>query len=721
MLPLAISLLAACEDRAPVAPELPPILGLPGTYDTRALDCTANVRAGTVVCLAAGAGASASRRAIVGGQGTFVTLASSNVHYDTASAAFTFDATVRNLLGVTPGTVAQAMGTKDGVAADSLRVFFQNPPTATSGTGTITVDTARTGSFTAGGQSYYAYPGPLASGATSAARGWKFTVPVTVGTFTFKVYVQAPLEPRLVISEVMANPNATDDSLGEYVEIANVGRDPVELNGWRLASRSGSSTEQVTFSTSMVVPANGFGIIAARSNPARNGGVTAIGEWGGTAIQLSNTTSATAPDFVALRRPVASGTAPAIDSVIWATGGATTAPPTGRTRELLDLTADNTVMASAAWNTGYRKYGVGDGTGDFDRGTPGGANAPLVPVGPVAVVRISPGFEVVDTLHQFRRFSAFAEDTLGQASPTTITWSSTNPAVATIDGTGLVTHADTGKTVIVATAANGKADSTVYGVFQYSPAAIYRNHVEFGLPTPGGGNNDILIVPPQRTQYALSYNASRGGPNWVSWDLNRTHFGRVARAPTFFTDPALVPYGVYQVTTNDYTNSGYSRGHMCQSEQRTQTRADNDTTFLTTNILPQFQDLNGGPWGELETYGNELARFNQKEIYNISGGIFPATPATLKNEGKVAIPTTTWKIMVILPYGKGLADVHSASDVQIIVVNMPNVTGIASEHWQQYTTTVDAIEAATGYDFLSALPDAIEAEVEARPSATVIN
>jgi hypothetical protein len=33
--------------------------------------------------------------------------------------------------------------------------------------------------------------------------------------------------------------------------------------------------------------------------------------------------------------------------------------------------------------------------------------------------------------------------------------------------------------------------------------------------------------------------------------------------------------------------------------------------------------------------------------------------------------------------------------------------------WQMYVTTVDAIEAATGYDFLAGLPDDIEALVEA--------
>ncbi|HEX6038787.1 DNA/RNA non-specific endonuclease, partial [Longimicrobium sp.] len=93
--------------------------------------------------------------------------------------------------------------------------------------------------------------------------------------------------------------------------------------------------------------------------------------------------------------------------------------------------------------------------------------------------------------------------------------------------------------------------------------------------------------------------------------------------------------------------------------------------------------------------------------------IYGATPATLNGAGRVAIPSHTWKVIVVMNGGQGLADVTSASSIQVIAVNMPNVGGIQANDWPMYRTTVDAIEAATGYDLLSALPDAIEAAVEA--------
>lgn len=52
------------------------------------------------------------------------------------------------------------------------------------------------------------------------------------------------------------------------------------------------------------------------------------------------------------------------------------------------------------------------------------------------------------------------------------------------------------------------------------------------------------------------------------------------------SDPAL-PEGWYKVTTSAYTGSGFDRGHNVPSADRTRTVADNSTTFLMTNIIPQ--------------------------------------------------------------------------------------------------------------------------------------
>jgi endonuclease G len=243
---------------------------------------------------------------------------------------------------------------------------------------------------------------------------------------------------------------------------------------------------------------------------------------------------------------------------------------------------------------------------------------------------------------------------------------------------------------------------------------VYRNHVEFGTPRDRDPADDYLLA---KRQYVLSYNPRLNVANWVSWNLNRTHFGDEPRSPAFMADSAL-PARFTRVVASDYSGSGYSRGHMVRSEERTATPEDNASTFLLTNVLPQTQDLNAGPWLGLERYLQEQAQREGREIYVVAGGIFPAQPQTLRGRGKVAVPTRTWKIAVMLPYGRGLADVKSARDLRVIAVDMPNVNGIATKPWREYLTTVDALEQATGYDFLDQLPDEIEAEVEQVPART---
>jgi DNA/RNA endonuclease G (NUC1)/PKD repeat protein len=307
----------------------------------------------------------------------------------------------------------------------------------------------------------------------------------------------------------------------------------------------------------------------------------------------------------------------------------------------------------------------------------------------------------------------------------TLVWSSSDPSVATVDELGYVTAVAAGSVTITATAASGAFGTVGVTVMNPEPVvATYRNHLEFGAPSDADPSDDIILA---KTQYVLSYNASRGGPNWVSWNLNGSQFGSVPRCDCFSAD-ATLPSGVYRVVDFDYRNGGYDRGHMVQSESRTTTLTENSATFLLTNILPQAAENNQGPWSKLENELNDSVRTGGKEIYVVAGGIYSATPGTLKNEGKVAIPDYTWKVAVIVKAGQGLADVKSASDLQVIAIRMPNLvgvtgpasaTGIRNLPWQNYVTTVDALEQATGYDLLVALPDGVERVVESNDRAPV--
>lgn len=239
-------------------------------------------------------------------------------------------------------------------------------------------------------------------------------------------------------------------------------------------------------------------------------------------------------------------------------------------------------------------------------------------------------------------------------------------------------------------------------------------HLEMGIPTGGDGEPAYLL---KRKQYALSYNGTKNVPNWVSSNLNASYFGDVERKQgQFMPDPDLPPQ-FYKVRHQDYSNTGFDRGHMVRSEERTATREDNDATFYTTNLLPQYHDLNAGPWLRLEEFCQFLSVRKKKELYIICGGIFPKNYQTIGKRNNVAVPSHCFKIIVVLESGQGVKDVNE--NTTVLAAIMPNVEGIKGEQWRQYQTTVDEIEQRTGFDFLTAVPKKIQDVIESRKSTSL--
>ncbi len=235
-------------------------------------------------------------------------------------------------------------------------------------------------------------------------------------------------------------------------------------------------------------------------------------------------------------------------------------------------------------------------------------------------------------------------------------------------------------------------------------------HLLLGNPSNAatGNPNNLLLA---RSQYVLAYNRDRGTANWASWQVSADWLGEAERQDNFRQDGGL-PTGVYQVTPNDYRKTGYDRGHIVPSADRTRTVQDNAATFLMTNILPQAPDNNRGVWRELEEYTRDLVYQLDREVMVIAGGY--GDRGQLAN-GRITIPSRLWKIIVVLDQpGQGLAGVTAAT--QVIAVDMPNQDTV-NDDWRVYQTSIDRIELATGYDFLALVPTAIQDQLESRATA----
>jgi len=232
----------------------------------------------------------------------------------------------------------------------------------------------------------------------------------------------------------------------------------------------------------------------------------------------------------------------------------------------------------------------------------------------------------------------------------------------------------------------------------------------FGNPsgaTPDIANENNYLM--HKPQYSLSYNRGKATANWVAWRLDSNWIGSTDRQDDFRPDPAL-PIGWYQVTDVDYSGSGYDRGHMCPSGDRTNSIPNNSATFLMTNMVPQTAANNQGPWEEFETYCRTLAQ-QGKEIYIMSG---PTGNIGTIAQGHVVVPAFTWKVVLVLPNGSDdLSRVTKGTRAfGIIVPNQPPLD--INAPWRNFRVTVNAVETLTGYDFFNLVPKNTQELMERR-------
>ncbi|WP_310484843.1 DNA/RNA non-specific endonuclease [Chamaesiphon sp. VAR_48_metabat_403] len=230
--------------------------------------------------------------------------------------------------------------------------------------------------------------------------------------------------------------------------------------------------------------------------------------------------------------------------------------------------------------------------------------------------------------------------------------------------------------------------------------------------SPGNAENYLIVRP----QYALSYSKRKGTANWVAWELNASWLGDARRVGKFAPDEEL-PAGWERIKPSDYTGSGFDRGHMTNSEDRSRSPEDNIATFLMTNIIPQSPDNNQGVWVQLENYCRVLAR-SGKELFIVSGGhgqggIGKNGLRATVGQGKVVVPALTWKVILVLDKpNSGMAGVDK--NTRTIAVIIPNKQGVRDDPWQQYRTSVKEVEQLTGYKFFTSVPAEIREAIASK-------
>ena len=128
-------------------------------------------------------------------------------------------------------------------------------------------------------------------------------------------------------------------------------------------------------------------------------------------------------------------------------------------------------------------------------------------------------------------------------------------------------------------------------------------------------------------------------------------------------------------------------------------------SFFLSNMCPQEGSLNSGKWSVLEARIRDWVR-ERGRLWIITGPIFTAGPQWERHrvigDDHVAVPPAFYKIVV---------DARQGRTPEVLAFWMPN-QGLTGHDLEEYLRSVDEIERATGLDFLSGLPQEVQARVE---------
>lgn len=252
---------------------------------------------------------------------------------------------------------------------------------------------------------------------------------------------------------------------------------------------------------------------------------------------------------------------------------------------------------------------------------------------------------------------------------------------------------------------------------------LANRNVRFGYPGPASADpayRDAFLI--ERSQYVLCYNEPRRIPNWVSWQLTAADIGNTDRGA--FVPDILLPPGFTRVTTHDYDRSGFDRGHLCPSKDRSDTRENNDATFFLTNVAPQAPKFNRQSWERLEAYCRDLALQGQEvSICAGTAGVGGTGEGGYREQigassTQIAVPGQFWKVILVTQQPGAWPTAQSRT----IAVVMPN-NQESGDDWTRFRVSPRDVERLSGCRFFPALPpevaDPILSRVDTAPIGPV--
>ena len=216
------------------------------------------------------------------------------------------------------------------------------------------------------------------------------------------------------------------------------------------------------------------------------------------------------------------------------------------------------------------------------------------------------------------------------------------------------------------------------------------DNLNYGVP----GAADAII---EREGYALGYIEKHEQPAWVQYIMTAEEVSRRAakRGDDFRPDPD-VPTG--SATPQDYTRSGYDRGHLAPAADMSFSVKTMSESFYMSNMSPQAPQFNRGIWSKLEKQVRHFAT-REKRIVVVTGPVLPAEKTITIGSSRVTVPEYYYKVIY-----------DTTPPEKMIAFVLPNKG--SSADLRNYTVTVDRVEELTGLDFFSTVPQPKQEQLE---------
>jgi DNA/RNA endonuclease G (NUC1) len=170
---------------------------------------------------------------------------------------------------------------------------------------------------------------------------------------------------------------------------------------------------------------------------------------------------------------------------------------------------------------------------------------------------------------------------------------------------------------------------------------LFRISFVFACDLPG--HFEFVVSNDGEILYFGCYNAINMGPHIIEYVLTkeRAEATGVKRPSVMFSQnrdggvlqKLLADNGYSLPHHNDYTRSGYDRGHMAPNADFNDTYENAVCTFFTANIWPQTPELNRVTWLKTENETRRLAA-----IYQSVRVVIIVDEFTEKKVAKISVP-----------------------------------------------------------------------------------